>query len=68
MDFGFFFGGEVDAFGIAASFDVENAGVRPDVFVVADEFTVRVGGEGGFACTGETEEKRNVVFLDADVG
>lgn len=68
MDFGFFFGREVDAFGVAASFDVEDAGVGPDVFVVADEFTVRVGGEGGFASTRETEEERNVVFLDADVG
>lgn len=68
MDFRFLFGGEVDAFGVAASFDVEDAGVGPDVFVVANEFTVRVSGEGGFASTGETEEERNVIFLDANVG
>ena len=51
-----FFGGEVDGFGVAAAFDVEDAVVCPDVFVIADEFAFGVGGEGGFAGAGEAEE------------
>ena len=68
MNFGLFFGGEVDAFGVTSSFDIENASIRPNMFVVADEFALRVCGEGCFACSGETEEESDVVLFDADVG
>jgi hypothetical protein len=40
----FFLGGEIDAFGIASSFDVEYAGVRPDVLVITDEEAAGVSG------------------------
>jgi hypothetical protein len=40
----FFLGGEVDAFGIASSFNVEYAGVGPDVLVIADEEAAGVCG------------------------
>jgi hypothetical protein len=67
-DLGLFLGGEVDAFGVTPSFDVEDAGIGPDVFVVADEETVGVGGEGCLAGTGETEEEGDVTVLHANVG
>jgi len=67
-DLGLFLGGKVDAFGVAPSFDVEYARVGPDVFVIADEETVRVGGEGCFAGAGETEEESDVAIVLTHVG
>ena len=67
-DLGLFFCGEVDAFGVAPSFDVEDAGVGPDVLVVTDKETVGVGREGGFPCARETEEESDVTVLHANVG
>ena len=55
-DFRLFFCGEVDDFGVAAAFDVEDAVFSPDVFVVADEVAVRVGRECGFAGAGEAKQ------------
>lgn len=45
VDLGLLFRREVDALGVAATFDVEDTFVGPDVLVVADELTLGVGGE-----------------------
>ncbi len=63
VDIGFGFGAEVDGFGVASAFDVEDSGIGPDVFVVADEFAIWVGGEGGFAGAGEAEEDSGAIGL-----
>ena len=40
---------QVDDFGIASAFKVEDAFVVPSMFVVADEFALGVGGECGLS-------------------
>ena len=61
--------GELDALGVAAALDVEDAVVGPAVLVVADEIPVGVGGERGLAGAGEAEEDRDVRgILAIDVG
>ena len=62
-DVWFFLGGEVDAFGVAAAFDVEDAIVGPAVLVITDEFALGVGGEGGLAGAGKTEENCHVALF-----
>jgi len=47
--------GKIDRFGVAAAFDIEDAGVGPDVLVVSDKLAGGVGGEGGFTGAGEAE-------------
>ena len=59
--------GEVDALGVAAAFEIEDAGGTPSMFVVADEMAQRIGGEGGLAGPGEAEEQRRFAVV-ADVG
>ena len=54
---------EVDDLGVAAAFEVEDALVVPAVLVVADQQAFRVGGEGGLAGAGETEEDGGVLAL-----
>jgi hypothetical protein len=49
VDLGLLLGGEVDALGVAATFDVENTSVGPNVLVVADELAIGVSGEGAVA-------------------
>ena len=66
VDVWLFFGGEANAFGVAATLDIEDAAVRPAMLVVADEGALRVGREGGLARAGEAEEDSDVVVL-ADV-
>jgi hypothetical protein len=46
VDFGLLLLGQVDALGVAAALDVEDSSVGPDVLVVSDEQTFRVGREG----------------------
>jgi hypothetical protein len=67
-DLGLLLGREVDALGVAAALDVKHTRVGPDMLVVADQRTVRVGGECRLARAGETEEEGDVTGLDADVG
>ena len=62
-DLGFAFPAELDAFGIAATLDVEHAGVRPSVFVIADEGAIRIGRERGLARTGKPKEQGDVGFV-----
>ena len=58
---------EVDAFGVTSAFNVEDTSVRPNMFVVADEKTVRVSGEGGLAGTRKTEKEGDVTLFNADI-
>ena len=60
--------GEVDALGVATTFDVEDASIRPYVLVVANKLSSWVRREGRLARTGETEEERDIAFLLIDVG
>ena len=59
---------ELDDLGIAAAFEVEDALVVPAVLVVTDELTLRVGGKGGLAGSGETEEDSGVLAVHVGVG
>lgn len=68
VDVGLGFFGEVDGFGVAATFDVEDSGVGPDVFVISDEFTIRVCREGCFSGAGEAEEDGGAVSLGVSDG
>jgi len=51
----------------SSRFEVEDAVVAPAVFVVADQVTAGIGGEGGLAGTREAEEDGSVSGW-ADVG
>ena len=53
---------------VAAALEVEHAVVVPAVLVIADEQTLRVGGQGGLAGAGQTEEDGSVVALLIGVG
>ena len=68
IDVGFGFLVEVDNLGIAAALIVEDAVVVPAVFVVADKQTLGVGGKGGFAGSGQTEEDGGVLAVHVGVG
>ena len=58
---------QVDALGVAAAFDVEHHTFAPTVLVVTNQVTGRIGGQGGFARAGQTEEQYYVTVV-ADVG
>ncbi len=58
---------ELDALGVAAALEIEDAVRTPAVLVVADQDAVRVGGQRGLAGAGEAEEQRALAVL-ADVG
>lgn len=51
VDLGFFLCGEVNAFGVAATLDVEYTAVRPHVLVVANELASRIGRKRCFPGT-----------------
>ena len=59
---------EVDALGVTSALNVEDTSIRPDMFVVTDEKTVRVSGECSFSSTRKTEKEGNVTLLNADIG
>ena len=52
--------GQLDALGVAAALDVEDAVVGPAVLVVADEPAIGIGGKRGLAGSGESEEECDV--------
>ncbi|MNC36276.1 hypothetical protein D3C75_847890 [compost metagenome] len=58
---------QFDGLGVAAAFEVEHAVMIPAVFVIADQLTFGIGGEGGFTGTGQAKEHRHVTLF-ADVG
>ena len=51
VDIWLLFRGEVDAFSVATTLNVEDTSIRPYVFVVANQETVGVGREGGLSGT-----------------
>ena len=53
-DVGLVFLGQIDGFGVASSFEVEDAVGIPPVLVVADEVACGVGGQGGLAGAAES--------------
>ena len=59
---------QIDDLGIAAAFEVEHAVVIPAVLVVADQQTLGVGGQGGLAGAGQTEEDGGVLAVHTGVG
>ena len=59
---------QVDDLCVAAALEVEDAVVVPAVLVIADEQTLRVGGQGGLAGAGQTEEDGSVLALLIGVG
>jgi hypothetical protein len=67
VNIGFAFFAQVDDFGIASTFEIENLFSGPAVFVVANQFAVRVGRECGFSCTGKSE-KQSGLTIAAFVG
>src|SRR3546814_2417219 len=62
MDLGFGLGRQTDHLGIAAAFEVEDGGIRPAMFVVADQRARGIGGQGGLAGSRKTEEDRGVAI------
>ena len=58
---------ELDALGVAAAFEVEDAVRAPAVLVVAEQRAVRIGGQRGLAGAGEAKEQRGIA-VGADVG
>ena len=68
VDIGLGFLVQFDDLGIAAAFKVEDALVVPAVLVVADQETLRVGGKGGLAGAGETEEDGGVLAVHIGIG
>ena len=67
IDFRLGFGGQLDAFGVAAAFEIEDAVLAPAVLVVADQGAVRVGRQRCLACAREAKEQRDIAVL-ADIG
>ncbi|KPB78379.1 Uncharacterized protein AC505_5224 [Pseudomonas syringae pv. maculicola] len=59
--------GQVDALGVATAFDVEHHAHAPAVFVVTDQVTAFISGQGGLAGAGQAEEQ-GYITLFAHVG
>ena len=53
-------------FRVAAAFEIEDAVLRPAMFVVADQRTVRIRRERRLTGARETEEDRGIAKLAAD--
>ncbi len=58
---------QLDAFGVAAAFEIEDTLGAPAVLVVANQRAVRVGRQRGFAGAGQAEEHRGVA-VGTDIG
>jgi len=67
VDVGLVLLAEVDDLSVAAAFEVEHTFVVPSVLVVADEQTLRVGGEGGLTGSGEAEEDSGVLTFHVGI-
>lgn len=68
VDLGLLLRREVNGFGVASTFNVENTFVRPDVLVVSDELASGIGREGSLSSAGETEEQGDIAVVDTDIG
>ena len=67
VDFGLTFGREVDHFGVATAFKVEDRGVRPAMLIVTDQRAARIGRKRGLAGARQAEEDR-ALAVGADIG
>ena len=67
-DIGFALLVEVDHFGVAAAFEIENAFVVPAVLIVADQQALRVGRQGRLAGARQSEKYGGVLTLFVGVG
>ena len=65
VNLGLLRGGEVDGLGIASALDIEYAGVRPDMLVVADEHTPWVGTEGCLSRSRQAKKESDVTLVNA---
>ena len=59
---------QVDDLCVAAALEVEHAVVVPAVLVIADQQTLGIGGQGGLAGAGQTEEDGGVLAVLVGVG
>ena len=66
-DAGFFFFTQVNTFGVATAFEIEDGSGGPAVFVDSDQPAVGVGAEGGLAGAAQSEEEGGIAFR-ASVG
>lgn len=62
-DLGFLFLRKIDCFRVATTFNVEHTVIAPAMFIVTEELSIRVSGQGSFTCAGQTEEQRDVAVL-----
>ncbi len=67
IDFRFGFGRQADHLGIAAAFEVEDRGIGPAMFIIADQRAAGIGGQRRLAGARQAEEHRGIA-LGADVG
>lgn len=68
VDIGFLLCRKVNAFSVASALNVEDTGVRPNVFVVADQKTVGIRRKSRLPSARETEEEGDITILDPNVG
>lgn len=67
-DFWLLLGGKIDAFGIAASFDVEYTSIRPYMLVVTNEETMRISRESGLPRARKAEEEGDITGFHSHIG
>lgn len=58
-----FVSSQTNALRVATALDVENTTGAPAVFVVSEEFSVGVSGEGGFSGSRETEKESDITVF-----
>ena len=52
---------KVDAFGIAAAFKIKDAVLSPAMLIIANQETIRVGGQRSFSGSGQTKKQRDFI-------
>lgn len=48
---------------VTSTLNVEDSGVGPNVFVISNKLTGRVGGKSGLSSSGKSEEEGNISLL-----
>lgn len=64
---GFLLGRKIDTLCITATFNVENAGVRPHMLVVTNQKSVRIRRKCRLSSSGKTEEEGDIIIFNTDV-
>jgi hypothetical protein len=67
VDLGLLCGGKVDALRVTATLDVKDTRIRPNVLVITDEQTPRIGTERRLSSSRQAEEECDVTLVDADI-